>query len=159
MTLEVSLYVGAVFTRVYGFRDATKDIDVVVRPSEVAKNLASNVAEELGLPDNWLNDHVKQFLAEKEAKRRLIESEFGEGLHAFRKTWQTLGVRYGINQRAAQEVLGHSDLSLTARARTDVAALALHSERSYFEFRAQKKHPNRHAKIRKTESFGVTPCH
>jgi len=48
--------------------------------------------------------------------------------HAFRKTWQTLGVRYGINQRAAQEVLGHSDPSLTARACTDVAALALHSE-------------------------------
>jgi integrase len=48
--------------------------------------------------------------------------------HAFRKTWQTLGVRYGINQRAAQEVLGHSDPSLTARAYTDVAALALHSE-------------------------------
>ena len=47
---------------------------------------------------------------------------------AFRKTWQTLGVRYGINQRAAQEVLGHSDPSLTARAYTDVAALALHSE-------------------------------
>jgi integrase len=48
--------------------------------------------------------------------------------HGFRKTWQTLGVRYGINQRAAQEVLGHSDPSLTARAYTDVAALALHSE-------------------------------
>jgi integrase len=48
--------------------------------------------------------------------------------HAFRKTWQTLGVRYGINQRAAQEVLGHSDPALTARAYTDVAALALHAE-------------------------------
>ncbi len=33
--------------------------------------------------------------------------------HSFRKTWQTLGVRYGINQRVAQEVLGHSDANLT----------------------------------------------
>jgi len=48
--------------------------------------------------------------------------------HSFRKTWQTLGVRYGVNQRAAQEVLGHSDANLTARAYTDVPALALHSE-------------------------------
>jgi len=48
--------------------------------------------------------------------------------HSFRKTWQTLGVRYGINQRAAQEVLGHLDANLTAKAYTDVPALALHSE-------------------------------
>ena len=40
----------------------------------------------------------------------------------------TLGVRYGINQRAAQEVLGHSDANLTAKVYTDVPALALHDE-------------------------------
>lgn len=65
-------------------------------------------------------------------KRARIEHKDALGrvvhFHAFRKTWQTLGVRYGINQRAAQEVLGHSDPALTARAYTDVAALALHHE-------------------------------
>lgn len=80
ITLEVSLYGGAVFTLVYGSRDATKDVDAVVRPSEVAKTLALKVAKELGLPDDWLNDQVKQFLAEKEAKRQLSEVDFGEGL-------------------------------------------------------------------------------
>ena len=63
VTLEVSLYGGAVFTLVYGSRDATKDVDAVVRPSEIARNLALKVAKELGLPEDWLND-----------------SEFGEGL-------------------------------------------------------------------------------
>ena len=48
--------------------------------------------------------------------------------HSFRKTWQTLGVRYGINQRAAQEVLGQSDANLTAEVYTDVPELALHDE-------------------------------
>ncbi|MEO7799744.1 MAG: tyrosine-type recombinase/integrase, partial [Opitutaceae bacterium] len=48
--------------------------------------------------------------------------------HSFRKTWQTLGVRYGINQRVAQEVLGHSDANLTAKVYTDVPALSLHLE-------------------------------
>lgn len=48
--------------------------------------------------------------------------------HAFRKTFQTLGVRSGVNQRAAQEMLGHSDPSLTANVYTDVAALNLHGE-------------------------------
>ena len=48
--------------------------------------------------------------------------------HSFRKTWQTLGVRYGISQRVAQEVLGHSDANLTAKIYTDVPALSLHAE-------------------------------
>lgn len=80
ITLEVSLYGGAVFTLVYGARDATKDVDAVVRPSEIAQKLAVKVAKELGLPEDWLNDHVKQFLAEKEAKRQLTEVDLGEGL-------------------------------------------------------------------------------
>jgi hypothetical protein len=48
--------------------------------------------------------------------------------HSFRKTFQTLGARNGINQRAAQEMLGHSDANLTAKVYTDVAALGLHAE-------------------------------
>lgn len=81
VTLEVSLYGGAVFTLVYGSREATKDVDAVVRPGGVARTLAVQVAQELGLPEDWLNDDVKQFLAEKEAKRRLRETDFGPGLH------------------------------------------------------------------------------
>jgi len=79
-TLEISLYGGAVFTLVYGSRDATKDVDAVVRQDELGRTLSRRVAAELGLPDDWLNDDVKQFLAEKEAKRRLPTNEFGEGL-------------------------------------------------------------------------------
>lgn len=80
VTLEISLYGGAVFTLVYGSRDATKDVDALVRQSEIGKMLAAKVADELGLPADWLNDDVKQFLAEKEAKRRTSETEFGEGV-------------------------------------------------------------------------------
>lgn len=80
ITLEVSLYGGAVFTLVYGSREATKDVDAIVRQSGIARKLALKVAQELGLPEDWLNDQVKQFLAEKEAKRQLTEIDFGEGL-------------------------------------------------------------------------------
>ena len=79
-TLEVSLYGGAVFTLVYGSREATKDVDAVIHQGEIAAILAARVAKELALPDDWLNDHVKQFLAEREAKRELPQSDFGEGL-------------------------------------------------------------------------------
>ena len=65
-------------------------------------------------------------------KRAGIERKDGLGrvvhFHSFRKTMQSLGVRYGVNQRAAQEILGHSDANLTAQAYTDVASLQLHDE-------------------------------
>lgn len=80
VALELSLYGGEVFTLVYGSRDATKAVDAVVRQSELGRTLSRQVAAELGLPEDWLNDDVKQFLAEKEAKRRLPADEFGEGL-------------------------------------------------------------------------------
>ncbi|MBI2513548.1 MAG: tyrosine-type recombinase/integrase [Opitutae bacterium] len=48
--------------------------------------------------------------------------------HSFRKTWQTMGVRAGISQRVAQEVLGHSDPALTANVYTDIAAVGMHAE-------------------------------
>ena len=80
IALEVSLYGGAVFTLVYGSRDATKDVDAIVRPSDVAATLAAQVGREQRLPEDWLNDHVKFFLAEKEANRRLKGDEFGAGL-------------------------------------------------------------------------------
>jgi hypothetical protein len=78
--LEVSLYGGAVFSLVYGSRDSTLDVDALVRPTEIARRLAVQVAKELELPEDWLNDQVRFFLSEKEAKRRLKGDEFGPGL-------------------------------------------------------------------------------
>ena len=80
LTLEVALYGGAVFTVVYGSRDSTKDVDAIVQPSEPARQLALQVAREQELPEDWLNDDVRQFLAAMEAKHRLASAEFGPGL-------------------------------------------------------------------------------
>jgi len=68
----------------------------------------------------------------KDLARAGIVTPDGQGrvvhFHAFRKTFQTLGVRSGVNQRSAQALLAHSDPSLTANVYTDVAALDLHGE-------------------------------
>jgi hypothetical protein len=79
--LEVSLYGGAVFTVLYGTRDSTKDVDAIVNPSDLARELSAKVASELDLPADWLNDDVRFFLADKEAKRKLEGGEFGDGLN------------------------------------------------------------------------------
>jgi hypothetical protein len=69
-----------VFRIVYGSRDSTKDIDAIVHPSDLGRKLASQVAREQGLPEDWLNDDVRLFLADREAKRKLQGGEFGPGL-------------------------------------------------------------------------------
>jgi hypothetical protein len=80
VVLEVALYGGAVFTVVYGSRDSTKDVDAVAQPSAVARQLARQVASEQELPEDWLNEDVRQFLASVEEKRRLASTEIGPGL-------------------------------------------------------------------------------
>jgi len=45
-------------------------------------------------------------------------------LHSLRKMFQTWGADHGVNHRAAQDVLGHSDANLT----TDRAGLAMKAE-------------------------------
>lgn len=54
-------------------------IESPISQSEIARKLALKEAKQFGLSDDWLNDQVKQFLAEKEAKRRLTEVDLGEG--------------------------------------------------------------------------------
>jgi hypothetical protein len=98
--LEVSLYGGAVFTVLYASREATKDVDAIVHPAELARELSARVAREQGLADDWLNDDVRFFLAEKEAKRRLAGDEFGPGL---RVSVPTAAYLLALKLRAGRE--------------------------------------------------------
>jgi hypothetical protein len=68
-TLEVCLYGGALMMLVYNARTITKDIDAIIRPSLEGHQLAERVARELGLPEDWLNDRVRMFLAPAEQLR------------------------------------------------------------------------------------------
>jgi hypothetical protein len=73
----MSLYGGALFAVLFGSRDSTKEI---VHPGDLARELAAQVARERNLPEAWLNDDVRCFLADNEAKRKLKGDEFGPGL-------------------------------------------------------------------------------
>lgn len=78
--LELARYGGAVFTLVYGSRESTKDVDGVIRPSEIGHKLARQVAREQALPEDWLNGDVAQFLAEREERRPYPKDDLGSGL-------------------------------------------------------------------------------
>ena len=61
--LEVCIYGGAVMMLAYDTRQITKDVDAIIQPSELGWKLARQIGEELGLPEAWMNDDVRQFLA------------------------------------------------------------------------------------------------
>jgi hypothetical protein len=53
---------GAAIALAYSTRRVTKDIDAVFEPKTSIYAAAARVADELGLPEDWLNDAVKGYL-------------------------------------------------------------------------------------------------
>ena len=59
---ELYLVGGAAIALAYDARRATRDVDAVFAPKQAVYEAAQVVAEELNLPENWLNDAVKLYL-------------------------------------------------------------------------------------------------
>ncbi len=62
---EVALYGGAAMVLAHRARLSTKDIDAVFVPKQEVYQAAYEVAEEVGMEKDWLNDAVKGFLSVK----------------------------------------------------------------------------------------------
>ncbi|MEX2608023.1 MAG: hypothetical protein WD708_11820 [Kiritimatiellia bacterium] len=100
LTLEVCLYGGALLMLAYDSREATKDVDAIVRSRDAGFKLASQVGREFQLPENWLNDDVKLFLAPHE-QTCYLPQQF-RGLHL---TAPTAGYLLAMKALACRSVL------------------------------------------------------
>ena len=60
---ELLLMGGAAMSLVYDARDMTKDIDALYEPKSDINRLSAEVAKEMNLPNDWLNDGVKGFIS------------------------------------------------------------------------------------------------
>lgn len=67
---QIFIVGGAAMALAYSTRRVTKDIDAVFEPKNAIYAAAEKVAEEHGLPADWLNDAAKAFMPGRDAHAR-----------------------------------------------------------------------------------------
>jgi len=102
LVLELALYGGAVFTLVYGSREATKDVDGIIKPAAAGARLIKQVAAEQNLTEDWLNDNVRQFLSPHGECRPWPTKDFAPGLQV---TIPTVAYLLALKLKASRPAL------------------------------------------------------
>jgi Nucleotidyltransferase of unknown function (DUF6036) len=69
---QIFIVGGAAMALAYSTRRVTKDIDAVFEPKSAIYAAAEKVAEEHGLPEDWLNDAAKAFMLGQDAQARPV---------------------------------------------------------------------------------------
>lgn len=60
---EICLFGGTAMVLAFNARLSTADVDAVFQPPEVFRRLAREIADEMHLPEDWLNDGVKGYVS------------------------------------------------------------------------------------------------
>lgn len=74
---QIFIVGGAAMALAYSTRRVTKDIDAVFEPKSSIYKAASKVAEQLGLPEDWLNDAAKGFMPGADEDPRPVPNMHG----------------------------------------------------------------------------------
>jgi hypothetical protein len=71
---QIFIVGGAAMALAYSTRRVTRDIDAVFEPKQTVYAAAAKVAEELGLPDDWINDVARGFMPGPDEAPRPVPS-------------------------------------------------------------------------------------
>jgi hypothetical protein len=78
--IDLAIYGGAALVIAFNARQATRDVDAVVRGSpDFLRNAAAQIAVEENWPPDWLNDGVKGFISNNEAMTLMSEFQGSSG--------------------------------------------------------------------------------
>jgi hypothetical protein len=118
---QIFIVGGAAMALAYSTRRVTKDIDAVFEPKSSIYEAAAKVAEDLDLPENWLNDAAKGFMPGEDGAARPVPDvqgiEITTASPQYLLAMKLMAMRYGEDDediemlihecglRSAQEVL------------------------------------------------------
>ncbi len=118
---------GAGMALAYSTRRVTKDIDAVFEPKTAIYDAAAKVAEELGLPKDWLNDAVKGFLPGPDEDRRPVPNipgiEVTTASPRYLLAMKLMAMRFGEDDEDIEILLRELGIQSTQEALDVLAAI------------------------------------
>ena len=111
---QIFIVGGAAIALAYSTRRVTKDIDAVFEPSPLSTSAAAKVAEDLELPEDWLNDAVKSFIPGADEHPRPLPEirgiEITTASPRYLLAMKLMAMRFGEDDEDIEFLLGECEL-------------------------------------------------
>ncbi len=111
---QIFIVGGAAMALAYSERRVTRDIDAVFEPKSSIYAAAVQVAQELGLPEDWLNDAVKAFMPGKDGDARplldIAGIEITTASPRYLLAMKLMAMRFGEDDEDIEILLRECDL-------------------------------------------------
>lgn len=112
---QIFIVGGAAMALAYSSRRVTKDIDAVFEPKKVIYEAAARVAEDLSLPEDWLNDAVKGFMLGDDPDRVPLPEvkgiEVTTASPAYLLAMKLMAMRFGEDEEDIEFLLGECGIT------------------------------------------------
>ncbi len=117
---QIFIVGGAAMALAYSTRRVTKDIDAVFEPKSAIYDAAATVAEELGLPEDWLTDAVKGFMPRPDENPRPVPNipgiEVATASPRYLLAMKLMAMRFGEDDEDIEILLRESGIQSTQHA-------------------------------------------
>ena len=111
---QIFIVGGAAMALAFSTRRVTKDIDAVFEPKSAIYAAAEKVAEEHGLPADWLNDAAKSFMPGKDANARPLPEingiEVTTASPRYLLAMKLMAMRFGEDDEDIEILLAQCDM-------------------------------------------------
>jgi Nucleotidyltransferase of unknown function (DUF6036) len=112
---QIFIVGGAAMALAYSTRRVTRDIDAVFEPKSAIYTAAQKVAEDLGLPQDWLNDAVKAFMPGSDEHARAVPDiqgiEVTTASPRYLLAMKLMAMRFGEDDEDIEILLGECGLA------------------------------------------------